>query len=97
MVSRKLKGETVNWDEEYVKPILDGVETFRTYIEGWYDGTLHKIFFSDQIDKSIKNKVCSVLAGYVWDKSNPFVSRHKQSVTNLANFLSKKKSRLENK
>lgn len=56
MVSKKLKGEDVNWDEEYVKPILEGVETFRTYIERWYDGTLHEIFFSDQIDQSIKIK-----------------------------------------
>jgi len=95
LASRKLKGESVNWDQEYVTPILEGVETFRTYIEGWYDGTLHKIFFSEQIDQSIKNKVCSVLAGYVWDKSNPFVARHKQSVENLANFLTKKKARAE--
>jgi flavin-dependent dehydrogenase len=96
LVSKKLKGEIVDWDNEYVKPITEGIEVFRTYIKAWYDGTLHKIFFSDQVDKTIKEKICSVLAGYVWDKSNPFVSRHKQSITNLANFLSKKKSRLEN-
>ncbi|MBL4593115.1 MAG: tryptophan 7-halogenase [Flavobacteriales bacterium] len=97
LVSKKLKGETIDWDTEYVKPILEGVETFRTYIESWYDGTLHKIFFAEKIDQSIKNKICSVLAGYVWDKSNPFVARHKQSVSNLANFLTKKKEKSENK
>ena len=36
----------------------------------------------------IKKQICSVLAGYVWDKSNPFVARHKQSVRNLANLFS---------
>ncbi len=92
LVSKKLKGETIDWDNEYVKPITQGIETFRTYIKAWYDGTLHQIFFSDQIDKTIKNKICSVLAGYVWDKSNPFVTRHQQSVKNLANFLSKKQT-----
>jgi flavin-dependent dehydrogenase len=96
LVSKKLKGEIVDWDSEYVKPITEGIDAFRTYIKAWYDGTLHQIFFSDQVDKTIKEKICSVLAGYVWDKSNPFVSRHEQSITNLANFLTKKKSRLEN-
>jgi len=82
LASRKLKGEDVH-----------GVETFRTYIEGWYNGSLHEIFFSDQVDKDIKEKICSVLAGYVWDETNPFVSRHEQSVSNLANFLAKKKAK----
>ena len=91
LVSKKLKGEHIDWDKEYVKPINEGIETFRTYIKAWYDGTLHQIFFSDQVDKSIKEKICSVLAGYVWDKSNPFVTRHKQSITNLAYFLTKNK------
>ena len=91
LASRKLKGENVDWDKEYVSHILHGVETFRTYIEAWYDGSLHEIFFSKRVDKKIKDQICSVLAGYVWDKSNPFVARHKQSVKNLANFLSRNK------
>ena len=90
LASKKLKGEAVDWDKEYVDVIVHGVETFRTYIEGWYNGDLHEIFFSDQVDQSIKEKICSVLAGYVWDFSNPFVARHEQSVKNLANFLAKK-------
>ena len=89
LASRKLKGENVDWDNEYVSHILHGVETFRTYIEGWYDGTLHKIFFSEHVDKKVKEQICSVLAGYVWDMSNPFVARHKQSVRNLASLISK--------
>ena len=89
LASRKLKGENVDWDNEYVSHILHGVETFRTYIEGWYDGSLHKIFFSEHVDKKVKEQICSVLAGYVWDMSNPFVSRHKRSVRNLANLISK--------
>ena len=87
LVSKKLKGEDVDWDKEYSKPLLSGVEVFRTYIDAWYDGSLHKVFFSDNIDIRIKNQICSVLAGYVWDKSNPFVSRHKKSVKNLVELL----------
>ena len=88
LVSKQLTGEEVDWDLEYSTPISNGIEVFRTYIDAWYDGSLHKIFFSDNIDEKVKKQICSVLAGYVWDKSNPFVARHKQSVKNLANLFS---------
>jgi len=88
LASKQLKGERVDWDLEYSTPILNGIEVFRTYIDAWYDGSLHKIFFSDIIDEKVKKQICSVLAGYVWDKKNPFVTRHKQSVRNLANLFS---------
>jgi len=64
-----------------------GVDTFRTYVSSWYNGDLQNIFFNDNVEISIKNKMCSVLAGYVWDKKNPFVARHSISVKNLATFL----------
>jgi flavin-dependent dehydrogenase len=88
LVSKQLKGEEVDWDLEYSTTILNGINVFRTYIDAWYDGSLHKIFFSDNIDKKVKKQICSVLSGYVWDKSNPFVARHKKSVRNLANLFS---------
>lgn len=88
LASKQLKGEKIDWDLEYSVPILNGIEVFRTYIDAWYDGSLHKIFFSDIIDEKVKKQICSVLAGYVWDKKNPFVARHKQSVRNLANLFS---------
>ena len=43
LASRQLKGEKVNWDKEYVDVVLHGVAVFRTYIEGWYDGTVQKL------------------------------------------------------
>lgn len=88
LASKQLKGEKIDWDLEYSMQILNGIEVFRTYIDAWYDGSLHKIFFSDIIDEKVKKQICSVLAGYVWDKKNPFVARHKQSVRNLANLFS---------
>ena len=88
LVSKQLTGEEIDWNLEYSTPILNGIDVFRTYIDAWYDGSLHKIFFSDNIDEKVKKQICSVLAGYVWDKSNPFAARHKQSVRNLANLFS---------
>ena len=88
LASKQLKGETIDWDLDYSSPILNGLEVFRTYIDAWYDGSLHKIFFADIIDERIKTQICSVLAGYVWDRKNPFVTRHKKSIRNLANLFS---------
>jgi flavin-dependent dehydrogenase len=88
LVIKKLKGEAVDWDNEYTKPMMQGVDTFRTYVMAWYDGTLDTIFFADNPVQAYKNQICSVLAGYVWDTNNPFVKESKASVTKLARVIS---------
>ncbi|MCG7859814.1 pyridine nucleotide-disulfide oxidoreductase, partial [Flavihumibacter sediminis] len=40
LVIRKLKGEEVDWETEYMDHMMQGVNTFRTYVNSWYDGTL---------------------------------------------------------
>jgi flavin-dependent dehydrogenase len=87
LVIRKLNGEAINWETEYMEPVMQGVNTFRTYVEAWYDGTLDTIFFADDPVQEIKNQICSVLAGYVWDMNNPFVKNAKPSVTKLAKTI----------
>jgi flavin-dependent dehydrogenase len=87
LVIKKLKGETVDWEKEYMEPVNQGVSTFRTYVEAWYDGTLDTIFFADNPVQEIKNKICSVLAGYVWDMNNEFVKNAKPAVTKLAKTI----------
>ncbi|MEP7278543.1 MAG: NAD(P)/FAD-dependent oxidoreductase [Bacteroidota bacterium] len=87
LVIRKLKGETIDWEKEYMEPMMQGVNTFRTYVEAWYDGTLDTIFFADNPVQEIKNQICSVLAGYVWDMDNPFVKNAKPAVTKLAKTI----------
>lgn len=88
LVIKKLQGEAVDWDNEYTKPMMQGVDTFRTYVMAWYDGTLDTIFFADNPVQAYKNQICSVLAGYVWDTNNPFVKESKASVTKLARVIS---------
>jgi flavin-dependent dehydrogenase len=87
LVAKKLKGENVNWQEDYTKVIQQGVDTFRTYVMGWYDGTLEKIFFAKKPDLEIKRQICSVLAGYVWDQSNPYVRDHEKAIKRLAKLI----------
>ena len=77
----------MDWEKEYMEPVMQGVNTFRSYVMAWYDGTLDTIFFSDNPNKDIKNMICSVLAGYVWDLSNPYVKKHNTALHKLANFI----------
>ncbi|MBS1781903.1 MAG: tryptophan 7-halogenase [Bacteroidetes bacterium] len=89
LVIRHLKGEQVDWQSEYMEYMQTGVDVFRTFVDAWYDGTLYKIFFADEREEDLLNKICSVLAGYVWDESNPFVKKSEKSVKALANYLSR--------
>jgi flavin-dependent dehydrogenase len=87
MVIRKLRGEQVDWEQEYTQVIQQGVDTFRTYVMGWYDGTLETVFFAKDPDLEIKRKICSVLAGYVWDQQNDFVRDHAGAIKRLAKLI----------
>jgi len=87
LVIRNLRGEEVDWDKEYMAVMMRGVDTFRTYVNAWYDGTLDTIFFADDQMPEFKRKICSVLAGYVWDEKNDFVREHHTSVNKLARII----------
>lgn len=84
LASRQIKGEPVDWENEYKNYIKYGVDTFRTYVRAWYEGKLQDIFFSPQIDEKIKKMICSVLAGYVWDKENYYVREHARAIDTLS-------------
>ena len=81
LVVEKLKGREIDWENEYMKIMMQGVDTFRSYVMAWYEGTLDTIFFADNQDPLIKSQICSVLAGYVWDLENPYVKNHTNLVT----------------
>ncbi|QEH41398.1 NAD(P)/FAD-dependent oxidoreductase [Chitinophaga sp. XS-30] len=87
LVIKKLQGETVDWEKDYMAPTMQGVNVFRSYVMAWYEGTLDTIFFSKNPDPVIKQQICSVLAGYVWDQSNPFVAQHEEALKRLARLI----------
>jgi flavin-dependent dehydrogenase len=87
LVIRKLNGDDVDWEEEYTKHLLQGVNTFRSYVMAWYEGTLDTIFFAEKQNNEIKKMICSVLAGYVWDMENPFVTNHEVALQKLARTI----------
>ena len=72
LVERTLKGESVDWQQEFEAPLRYGVETFRAFVDTWYDGRLQDVIYFEKQDPKIKRMICSVLAGYAWDRNNPY-------------------------
>lgn len=87
LVARIIKGETIDLDKEYVEPVQFGVDVFTSYVNEWYSGNLQKLFFHQPENPEVKRQICSILAGYVWDKSNPFVTKHKRIIKNVAHLI----------
>ncbi len=86
LIARQLKGEPVDWQTSYTDYIMYGVNVFSTYVKEWYTGNLQKIFFHSTVNKGIKAQICAVLAGYVWDRTNPFVKNHDRLVKTVAHI-----------
>ena len=84
VLTRQLCGENVDWQREYADYVLQGIDTFRSYVSAWYDDKLPQILFAPQRNPDIMRQICSVLAGYVWDKSNPYVTQADRALSLLA-------------
>jgi flavin-dependent dehydrogenase len=71
-LGRQLRGDSVDWQREFTEPLNYGVETFRAFVNGWYDGSLQQVIFFQRQPDNIRRMICSVLAGYAWDRDNPY-------------------------
>ena len=87
LIDKELKGEAVNWEKDYKEWVDKGSNVFKTYIDSWYSGTLQSIFFSKHILESTKRQITSVLAGYAWDDSNPFVKNPERLLKTLEKVI----------
>ncbi len=90
VLTRHLRGETVDWQVDYADHVMQGINTFRSYVTAWYDGTLTDIFFAAQGNPGVMRQICSVLAGYVWDTSNPYVAQAERALPLLARIVRKR-------
>lgn len=86
LIDKEFQNKEVDWEVDYKEYILEGVNVFSTYVKEWYTGNLQKIFFNKTQNAEIKSQICAVLAGYVWDQSNPFVKNHHRLVKALAHL-----------
>lgn len=85
-IDRQFSGHDVDWSVEYAQPLMVGVDTFRTCVEGWYDESFQDIIFYPSPSPGIKRMICSILAGYAWDESNPYVRDSKRRIAALASL-----------
>ncbi|MDV6169253.1 NAD(P)/FAD-dependent oxidoreductase [Flavobacterium sp. DG1-102-2] len=92
---REKNGEKVDWEVEYSDYMRRGVNVFATYVKEWYTGNLQTLFFHRPENPEVKEKICSVLAGYVWDEENPFVKKHDRVIKTMAYMLQNEKSAQE--
>lgn len=88
-VIEQLTRGTTDWQGLYADYMMRGVDTFRSFVNAWYDRTLHTILFAPEINPEFKRMICSALAGYVWDLDNPFVSNHQRKLSQLARIIDK--------
>jgi flavin-dependent dehydrogenase len=83
LVPRQLAGATVDWEQEFAIPLKQGVDTFRAFVESWYRGGLQRIFFDPVQRADIRRMIAAILAGYAWDRSNPYVSQTRRRLAAL--------------
>jgi flavin-dependent dehydrogenase len=87
LILRELGGEAVDWDTEYSGYVMRGVDTFRAFVEAWYDGSFRSVLFAPNPREPITRMITSVLAGQVWDLDNPFVREPQRKLSQLARLL----------
>lgn len=84
LLGKQLNGETVDWQKEFAEPLMLGVDTFRTYVNGWYDGSFQDVIYADGRTPEVSRMISSILAGYAWDVNNPFVEKSQRRLQALA-------------
>lgn len=86
VLGRQLRGEAVDWQQDFVAPLKVGVEAFRTYVMGWYEGSFQDVIYcpAERVNADIRRMISAILAGYAWDESNPMVSRSTSRLKALA-------------
>lgn len=88
LVLKELAGETVDWENEYSKPLRKGIDAFRVFVEAWYDGRFQDVIFSQKRQDNVTQMISSILAGYAWDLNNPYVAEPKRRMKVLSELCS---------
>ncbi|HEY6644556.1 NAD(P)/FAD-dependent oxidoreductase [Povalibacter sp.] len=89
LLDRQLRGEGIDWQSEFEAPLRKGVDTFRAYVSAWYDGRFQDIMFAKTQTPEIRRMICSILAGYAWDESNPFVAQPERRLDMVAQLCAR--------
>lgn len=88
---KEAQGIPVDWEVEFTQYMKRGIAVFTTYVQEWYTGNLQTLFFHQPENPDVKEKICAVLAGYVWNEENSFVKKHDHVIANMAYLLNMQK------
>ncbi len=84
LLDRQLAGAQVDWQKQYAEPLMLGVDTFRVFVNAWYDECFQDVIFHQSELPDVKEMLCSILAGYAWDQNNPYVKESERRLSVLA-------------
>lgn len=90
LVDRQLSGEIVDWQVDYEEPLRKGIEVFKTFVMSWYDTSFQNVIFFQDEESEIKPMITSILAGYAWDETNPFVKNSTRGIRMLTKLCEAK-------
>ena len=74
-IARTVRGESVDWQNDYAVPLKAGVDAFRSFVESWYAGGFQDVIFYAHQSEEVRKMITSILAGYAWDTRNPYVAQ----------------------
>jgi flavin-dependent dehydrogenase len=80
---RQFNNEPVDWQQDYADPLQRGVNTFRVFVDAWYDGRFQDVIFHPKQQPEVKAMISSILAGYAWDENNPYVKNARPRLDTL--------------
>jgi len=80
---RQFNNEPVDWRQDYAEPLQRGVDTFRVFVDAWYDGRFQDVIFHPRQQPEVKAMISSILAGYAWDENNPYVKNARPRLDTL--------------
>ena len=92
LLGRQLLGGHADWEKEFAVPLSTGVDAWRVYVEGWYDGRFQDVMFTTRDNPQVRRLICSILAGFAWDTGNPFVRRPEQGLAALVKVVEKQRA-----
>lgn len=84
VLHKQLMGKEVDWQKEFADSLMVGVNAFRTYVNGWYDGRFQDVIYHQGSSVAIRQMISSILAGYAWDIDNPYVLKSERRLEALA-------------
>lgn len=84
-IDSQLRTGSSDWHTEFEQPLREGLAVFRAFVTTWYSGDLRRVFFEQDQSATVRRMISSVLGGYVWDSSNPFVAKPDRRLQALCN------------